>query len=999
MKAWTCKALAFFLSFVLALTTMLAAGASGQASAAKLSDPDEFIKGVDISTLQAIEAEGSKKYYVDGQEKDLLAILKEHGVNYVRLRLWNNPVKADGFNDKEDLIAMAVRVKAAGMKLLVDFHYSDFWADPGKQVKPAAWQALDFADLKTAVFGYTEEVMNGLKAVNAYPDMVQIGNEINSGILLPEGSIGNFDQLAQLLKEGVKAVRDTTPEDHKTKIMLHLAEGGDNEKFRSFFDQVKEEEIDYDVIGMSYYPYWHGTFQQLKTNMNDMAARYDKQIVVAETAYPYTLENDDELGNIAGEDQIKIAGFPASAANQKLVTETVFNTIAHVDGGLGLGAFYWEPAWLASVGWTSGEGNGWENQAMFDFDGNALESLDAFQYVPGSIPDVSPILVYASPDITIALGETAVLPARTNVLYNEGTIEPAEVAWDPVSEDQLNTPGSFTVSGTVAGISQKAAVKITVLDKPNLVRNPGFESESLTNWTISGAAAGKVDASAANAHSGGHVFNYWNGSAYAYKLTQTITGLPNGTYELKAWASGGGGEARLQLFAEDFGGDRLSADAVNTGWNAWKQYTVSGIKVTNGQVTVGFDVEAPGDVWGNFDDFELVLVEEEPSIEEPPVHNPPASTPGNTPSPDKVTVSTGQLTRNGDGTRTVKLPAGTTEVSLPAGLYELLKQAPVIFSTDKLSVEIPSELFQELEGMLPDAGNSTITLKIQPVTSSEVEQLLAKSAADEGHTHIKLTGQAYGFHLSIKDAAGKETPLSQFNKPVTIRLQTSSAEHSRHAGIYYIAVDGSLDYVGGEWANGELIARIDHFSTYAALELTKKYEDVAEGHWAYAVIAELAAKQIVQGASAAAFEPERSISRAEFAALLARALKLEGKAEHPFGDVAEDAWYAGAVSAAYEAGITKGRSGSSFAPDALITRQEMAVMLMNAYALKTGTAPTSVEAVPFADSALIAEWAAAPISSAFDAGLIKGRKDNLFVPAAFTTRAEAAQAIYRLLYL
>jgi hypothetical protein len=254
------------------------------------SEPDEFIKGVDISTLQAIEAKGIK-YYEGGVEKDLLTILKDHGVNYVRLRVWNNPIEAEGFNDKAHLISMSKRVKDAGMKLLVDFHYSDFWADPGKQVKPEAWKDLAFADLKQAVYDYTEEVMNELKAVNAYPDMVQIGNEINNGMMLPEGSVSHFDQLAELLKEGVQAVRDTTPVNHTTKIMIHLAEGGDNDKFRSFFDEAAAHHVDYDVIGMSYYPYWHGTFQQLKTNMNDMAARYGKQVVVAETAYPFTLED------------------------------------------------------------------------------------------------------------------------------------------------------------------------------------------------------------------------------------------------------------------------------------------------------------------------------------------------------------------------------------------------------------------------------------------------------------------------------------------------------------------------------------------------------------------------------------------------------------------------------------------------------------------------------------------------------------------------------------
>lgn len=575
------------------------------AAAASLSDPDTFIKGVDISTLQAIEDKGLK-YYENGQEKDLLAILKEHGVNYVRLRVWNNPTESDGYNNEEKLLELAPRIKAAGLKLLVDFHYSDFWADPGKQVKPAAWEGLDFEGLKDAVHDYTTEVLNGLSAVNAYPDMVQVGNEINSGILLPDGAVSNFANLAALLKEGVRAVRETTPEGSRVKIMLHLAEGGNNAKFRSFFDQVQANNIDYDVIGMSYYPYWHGTLNQLKTNMDDMATRYGKEVVVAETAYPFTLDDADNAGgNIAGLDETETAGFPASVENQKLVTESVLNTVAHVVDGKGLGAFYWEPAWLSGVGWKSGDVNGWENQAMFDFDGNALASLDAFTYTPGSI-ETAPIKVYPSEGITVVKGERPTLPSTADVLYNDGSMTPTSVTWDPVSEESLNTPGTFTVQGTVTGLEEQASIEITVLASDNVVINPGFE-DWMNGWTITGTtAAGKAVANAANAHSGTNAFNYWYDSDYAFNISQTITGLDNGVYTLRAVASGGGGDTKLRLFAENYGGDPLGTDAKNTGWNDWHSYTVDNINVTNGQVTIGFDVAAPAGTWGYFDDFELI---------------------------------------------------------------------------------------------------------------------------------------------------------------------------------------------------------------------------------------------------------------------------------------------------------------------------------------------------------------------------------------------------------
>ncbi|MBB3109540.1 arabinogalactan endo-1,4-beta-galactosidase [Paenibacillus phyllosphaerae] len=604
LKRWT----AILLSFAVALTTIFGIISPRTAQAAETAD--EFIKGADISTLQALEDQGIK-FYENGEEQDLLTILKDHGVNYIRLRVWNNPVEADGYNDKAKLIELAPRIKAAGMKLLVDFHYSDFWADPGKQVKPVAWEGLDFTQLKQAVYDYTEEVLTELEAVDAYPDMVQIGNEINNGMIHPEGSLSNFTQLADLIKQGVQAVRDTTPDGHNTKIMIHLAEGGNNSKFRSFFDEVTAQGIDYDVIGLSYYPYWHGTFQQLKSNMDDLAARYGKQIVVAETAYPFTYESGDAgEGNIAGENETKIAGFPASVENQKLVTETVLNTVAHVQNGLGLGAFYWEPAWLPGVGWRSGDYNGWENQAMFDYDGNALASLDAFQFTPGSLEAKTPILVYPSEGITITRGQTPELPATANVLYNEGSIQATAVTWDEATDEQLSTPGTFSLNGTIAGLEQKASIDVTVTDSPNLAVNPGFE-DGMTGWTLSGTEAGKVETNAGNSHSGQNGFNYWYGSPYTYKLSQTITGLKNGVYTLSAWASGGGGENAMKLFADNYGGEAVQADIVNTGYNAWKKYTIENIHVTNGEITFGFDVDAPKEIWGWLDDVELVQVSED----------------------------------------------------------------------------------------------------------------------------------------------------------------------------------------------------------------------------------------------------------------------------------------------------------------------------------------------------------------------------------------------------
>lgn len=1006
-KAWSRRGIHLLLSFVLALTTMVAAvpshkveaGAAENANLGQAEEPagpEEFIKGADLSTLQAIEDKGLK-YYQDGAETDLLTIMKDHGVNYVRLRVWNDPVQAGGYNDKAKLLEMAERVKAAGLKLLVDFHYSDFWADPGQQIKPQEWSQLPFAELKQAVCDYTAEVLTELAASGAYPDMVQVGNEINNGMLHPDGSTANFANLTQLLKEGVRAVRETTPDGHETKIMIHLAEGGDNDKFVGFFDQVEAAQVDYDVIGMSYYPYWHGTFQQLKTNMDDMAARYGKQIVVAETAYPHTLEDGDGLGNIAGEDQVRIAGFEASPDNQQLVTELVMNTVAHVRDGKGLGVFYWEPAWLPEVGWKVGEGNGWENQAMFDFDGNALSSLDAFKFTPGSMPEKLPVTVYASPAIIVAKGSEPLLPATASVLYNEGSISQAAVVWDEIAEGKLSKPGVFTLEGTVAGMAQKASVDIKVLANPNMAKNAGFEEGSLDHWTLSGTAgSGKIENNAGNAHSGAYAFNYWNGSAYAYRLAQTVTGLADGTYTLKAWSSGGGGETKLKLFAETAGAAVKSVDVVNTGYNVWKQYTVDGIVVKDGQATVGFDVEAPAQVWGYFDDIEFVM---DPQEDPAPDTGNTGTAPAPAPSPGLVTVTEEQIVEDTDGTATVKLPEDVTEVVLPSGVYDRLNRQPVTFEAGGLSVTVPVDLFRELQSLVPAASGGSITLKLKKVATADVEELLAQNGKQTEQTEIKAVGQAYDFKLSIRNGAGEEASLSQFVKPVTIRLKGDPGLNARHTGIYYLSEDGALEYAGGEWSEGEWTAQVEHFSMYSVLEVTKRFGDVPESYWAHEAIGELAAKQMLLGVTDSVFEPGREMSRAEFAALLARALKPKERKEHAFADVVPEAWYGGEVSAAYAAGIIQGRSETVFAPEALITRQEMAVMLVRAYAYLTGGDAATGKELAYADADEAAEWAVPSIRSATELGLLNGRGLSRFKPGSFMTRAEAAQAVSRLIGL
>ncbi len=388
-------------------------GGSGSSSNDDSTDDDSSssavaVRGVDISMLETVEDAGGT-FQLNGTSQDLLPLLKSQGVNLVRLRLWvdpkstSNEVYGGGDSDLARVIRLAKRAKAQNMAFMLDLHYSDFWTDPGKQFKPKAWAALSTDELVAQVQSYTQDVIGQLITAGVAPDYVQIGNELNSGMLWPTGknwaangeTVGGFDVLARLLSAGVTGLRAaetaggvTTP----AKTILHLAEGGNNSKFRWWFDEITKRKVSFDIIGISYYPYWHGTLAALQSNMNDMVSRYSKPVMVVETAYAFTLENGDSLGNNFGQaSDATNGGYPATAAGQRSFLKDLKAKIAAVPNGQGLGFVYWEPDWLpvndatwatdAGISYlntTGNFGNAWENQALFDFNGDALPALAEF---------------------------------------------------------------------------------------------------------------------------------------------------------------------------------------------------------------------------------------------------------------------------------------------------------------------------------------------------------------------------------------------------------------------------------------------------------------------------------------------------------------------------------------------------------------------------------------------------------------------------------------------
>lgn len=316
---------------------------------------DEFVKGADIGWLSQMESTGYIFCNDKGESQECFQILKDHGINAIRLRTWVSPTdhKTNGHCSKDETVAMAVRAKNWGMKVMINFHYSDTWADPSKQVKPSAWVGHSFEQLLTDVYDYTFDVMTALKNAGISPDWVQVGNEITGGILLPDGSTeNNWAQLAQLINKGYDAVKAVSPQ---SKVILHIDQGNNNERFRWWFDNATANNMKYDIIGMSYYPYWLDesrpdykiSINDLGNNLIDMVARYGKEVMVVE---------------VGGED--------IKAQNTYDMLIAVQKKVNAVPDKKGLGVFYWEPQGARS--WSQYALSAWGDN------GRPTKAMDAF---------------------------------------------------------------------------------------------------------------------------------------------------------------------------------------------------------------------------------------------------------------------------------------------------------------------------------------------------------------------------------------------------------------------------------------------------------------------------------------------------------------------------------------------------------------------------------------------------------------------------------------------
>nr|WSX74552.1 arabinogalactan endo-1,4-beta-galactosidase [Streptomyces sp. NBC_00899] len=356
-RAWS-----ILLAAGLVLPAAMLGGTTTASAANSLS-----MRGADVSTAQRALDLGAKYYDASGTARDPLDILKDAGVNYVRLRVWNDP--ASGYNNKAKVLQYARTAKAKGLKLLVDFHYSDSWADPGQQNKPAAWASHGVGQLQTDVYNYTYDVCNSLKAQGTTPDSVQIGNEINTGMLWNDGKVVNndFTNIGLLLKSGYNATKACSS---NTQVVIHTADADSDAHARWFYDGIKAKGVAWDVTGLSYYCMWHGSPSTMGGVVSDMKARYGKDVVIAETAYPFTAADADGTGNSVTSG---CSGYPLTWQGQAAEFDAVQST-ARSAGAIGV--FYWEPTWYAvpGNGWDpvdiSHSGDGWDNMAVFDWTGH-----------------------------------------------------------------------------------------------------------------------------------------------------------------------------------------------------------------------------------------------------------------------------------------------------------------------------------------------------------------------------------------------------------------------------------------------------------------------------------------------------------------------------------------------------------------------------------------------------------------------------------------------------
>lgn len=602
---------------------------------------DDFIRGMDASAVLSVEKSGAKYYGYDGKEQDVFETLAESGVNYIRLRVWNDPYDENGNgygggdNDVATAIELGKRATQYGMKVNIDFHYSDFWADPKRQHAPKAWEGMSADEKADVLYDFTKESLTQILDAGVDVGMVQVGNEINNGM----SGETDVPAVMGLLSAGSRAVREIADSYGKDiRIVLHYTNIEDNEEVDTMAANLKEYGVDYDIFGLSYYPFWDGTNENMQNVAKNIMDRYGKKVVIAETSYCYTEKDGDGFGNSFDGIEDAVDGYAPTVQSQA----TMIRDICAAANEVGvIGVFYWEGTWIPvgsadqdnsalwekyGSGWASSYsaeydpddaglyygGCSWDNQAMFDFTGHPLPSLNVFRYLKDG--HTVPLAVDFIPQTTVScdVGEALTLPETVEVVYNDRSANTqVPVSWDASQAAAIDTQkaGTYTVDGTLSdGTAITADVDVEMV---NYVKNPGFEEADRSMWQIS--YTGENDPTdyqekADDAHDGDFSLHFWSDSDMEFSICQTLTDLPAGTYQLFAFAQGGDMESTsdLELYAV-VNGEEIGSDAfMLTTWTDWKQPKVDNIRIGDGDtLTIGVRMKCNANSWGTIDDFTL----------------------------------------------------------------------------------------------------------------------------------------------------------------------------------------------------------------------------------------------------------------------------------------------------------------------------------------------------------------------------------------------------------
>lgn len=604
---------------------------------------DDFIRGMDASAVLSVENSGAKYYNFDGEEQDVFETLAQAGVNYIRLRVWNDPYDEDGNgygggdNDLATAIVLGKRATQYGMKVSIDFHYSDFWADPKKQFAPKAWEDMTVDEKSDALYDYTKESLKELLDAGVNVTMVQVGNEINNG-MSGETEVPN---VMQLLSSGSKAVREIAKEyDRDIQIVLHYTNIENNDEIDTAASNLEEYGVDYDIFGLSYYPFWDGDNENMQTVAKNLMDNYGKKVIIAETSYLYTTEDGDGFGNsFDGSKDDLVEGYGATVQSQA----TMIRDICAAANEVGVaGMFYWEGTWIPvgsadqdnsalwekyGSGWASSYsikydpddagkyygGCSWDNQAMFDFTGHPLASLNVFKYL--KYGSTAPLAIDYIPDVNVSINvdDEVSLPEKIDVVYNDRSKNTQEaVTWDETQLAKIDTSkeGSYTVEGKMDdGSTVTANVEVEMV---NYVVNPSFEDTDTSMWNVTyngDADPTDYQEKEDDANSGTYAFHFWSGdSDMDFAIEQEITDLEAGSYRLSAFAQGGDMEesSDLELYAIVNGEEAAAESFMLTSWADWKEPVINDIKINAGDtLTIGVRMKCNTGSWGTVDDFTL----------------------------------------------------------------------------------------------------------------------------------------------------------------------------------------------------------------------------------------------------------------------------------------------------------------------------------------------------------------------------------------------------------